>query len=69
MVWAPSMIMHGHHINNAILIRSSEFPAPVLLKLDIAANGSGKAERITSAIQKFTREYGLDLQSICMWMV
>jgi len=48
---ASSKIMHGHHVN-AILIHSSEFLAPILLELDIAANGSGKAECIAAAIQK-----------------
>ena len=62
---AGSKVMGGHHIN-AILIWSSEFPKPILLKLDISPNGSGKAEVIAAAIVKVAKEYELDLAALCV---
>ena len=65
---ASSKILHGHHVN-AILIHSSEFPAPILLDLDIALNGSGRAECVAAAIQKAASEYGLNLDKLCVGLM
>ena len=65
---ATGKLMGGVHVN-AILIRCAELPKPVLLKLDIAADGSGKAEHIAASIMKVCQEYGLDLQKLCVGLM
>ena len=65
---AGSKLMLGHHVN-AILISCPNFPKPILLKLDVSPNGSGKAEVIAAAIMKVATEYGLDLDKNCVGLM
>lgn len=65
---ASSKLMGGHHIN-AILIWCPELRKPILLRMAVARNGSGKALDIAETIRDVAAEYDLNLGNNCVGLM